>query len=163
MKCLPSCSYRNPGAGCSSAPLAHPSRWAFHEPGTWRRGTSGADGHRSYCEKIKSHNSKKFQIFKENSHNFKTIGTLNTYRKQWIGTDISVYSAGNLTWKVLGSKGLIFSPTLDIVMTEDLERHVKVRGDSSTQGEGPWLWAWILAQPAVWLWANYLTHPSFSL
>lgn len=125
--CSPSCSCKNPGGGCSSAPLTHPSRWASHGPGTWRRGTSGAGGYRSFCEKLNHMILKKFQAFKESSHNFKTIKTLNDYRKQLLEQIFRF---------TLGSQGLIFS-TLDTVMREDLGRHFRARGDRVAQGEDP--------------------------
>lgn len=74
--CSPSCSYKNPGGGCSSAPLTRPSRWAFREPGTWRRGTSGAGEHRSYCEKVNHTTLKNSRHLRKTDTISKPSGTL---------------------------------------------------------------------------------------
>lgn len=125
-KRLPSCSCRNPGGGCSSAPLTHPSRWASHGPGTWRRGTSGAGGCRSFCEKL-SH-----MILKNSRHLRKSQFQNHHYPQQLqetvISTNISVYS---------GSQGL--NLFIKIVHNNEggLRKAFQGRGDRVAQGEGP--------------------------
>lgn len=117
-KRLPSYSCRNPGGGCSSAPLTHPSHWASHGPGTWRRGTSGAGGCRSFCEKLNHMILKNFRHlrklqFQNHQDPQQLQGTI-------IRTNISVYS---------GSQGL----NLFIKMGHNNEgRHFKA-------GETVWL------------------------
>lgn len=112
---LPSCSCKNPGEGCSSAPSIHPSRWASDGPGTWRRETSGADGYRSYCEKLNHIIVKNFRHLRNSQFQNHQWYPYHLYHKQLClfpnGTDLFCI---NLIWKVLGFKDLIFSSKLDI-------------------------------------------------
>lgn len=156
-KRLPSCSCRNPGGGCSSAPLTHPSRSASHGPGTWRRGTSGAGGCRSFCEKL-SHMILKNSRHLRNSQ-FQNHQDPQQLQETTIWTNFSVYS---------GSQGL--NLFIKIVHNNEgrLRKAFQGRGRPCGSRWRPWLWSWhlwarILSQSVVWLWENYLTHQNLSL
>lgn len=125
-KCLPSCSCRNPGGGCSSAPLTHPSHWASHGPGTWRRGTSGAGGCRSFCEKLNR------MILKNSRHlrksQFQNHQDPQQLQETIIRTNISVYS---------GPQGLNLFIRIGHNNEGGLRKALQGRGDRVAQGEDP--------------------------